>query len=178
MKIPKLEKIMQFKNSFLNMVTKTARDLHVNQIIRTSRNPDKRKFARLSSKYKKQKAMQFNSTKPNLMASGQMFAELKPQKPQKVGSGIKATGGGSVTNIMLTYGIKSGAMHSRNKGTIPTGELMNLHQNGTKNMPARDIAGEKVLHDITINKVVDMLVNQIDRNIRDSLSPGKTKETL
>ena len=43
MVIPKLEKIMQFKRSFLTMLTRTARDMHVKAIIRTSTNPDKKK---------------------------------------------------------------------------------------------------------------------------------------
>ena len=78
----------------------------------------------------------------------------------------------------MTYGIKSGANHPRNKGSIPTGELMNMHQNGTKNMPVRDIAGDKVLHDETRDKVVDLLVNQINKNIRDALHPNKSNTNL
>lgn len=178
MKVPRLEKIMQFKTSFLNMLTRTARDLHVKQIVTRSVNPDKKKFAPLSKKYKREKAQKYNSTKPNLMASGQMFNELQPQKPQKIGSGVKAKGIGSVTNIILTYGIKSSLTHKRNKGTIKTGELMNLHQNGTENMPKRDITGDRVLHDVTLNKVVDLLVNQINKNIRDALHPKKTNVNI
>ena len=160
------------------MLTKLARDMHVKTIIRTSTNPDKKKFKPLSTKYKRNKAQLYNSTKPNLRATGQMFNELQAQKPQKVGSGPNAKGLGSVTNIILTYGIKSGASHPRNKGSIPTGQLMNLHQNGTSNMPSRDIAGEKVLHDVTRDKVVNLLVNQINKNIRDALNPKSTTETL
>ena len=169
---------MQFKKSFLNMLTRTARDTHVKIITRKSINPDKKKFKPLSKRYKKEKAFKYNSTKPNLMASGLMFSQFQPQKPQKIGSGVSAKGSGSVTNIILTYGIKSGASHPRNKGSIPTGELMNIHQNGTKDMPVRDIAGDKVLHDETRDKVVDLLVNQINNNIRDALHPNKSNTNL
>tara|TARA_R110002020_G_scaffold177887_3_gene370658 strand:+ start:518 stop:1039 length:522 start_codon:yes stop_codon:yes gene_type:complete len=172
-KTPRLEKIMQFRTSFLKMITKTARNIHVQYIFKTARSPDGKKFKKLTRKYAVEKADKYNSTKANLSASGLMFEQLQPQKPQKIGGG-----GSGRSNIILTYGIKSSAMHPRNKGTIPTGELMNLHQNGTSNMPARDIAGEKTLPDIARDTIVKLLVNQIDKNIKDALHPGKTTETL
>ena len=164
---------MQFKTSFLTMLTKTARDMHVNYIFRTARSPDGAKFKKLSKKYMRNKASKYNSTKANLVASGHLLNELKPQKPQKIGGGSDGR-----TNIILTYGIKSGSTHKRNKGTIKTGELMNLHQNGTRTMPARDIAGESVLPKATRDKVVELLVNQLNINIEGALRPNKTTENL
>ena len=55
---------------------------------------------------------------------------------------------------------------------------MEYHQDGTKNMPARDIAGEKVLHNATRDKVVSLLVNQINLNIEGALAPFKADLTL
>lgn len=173
--MPSLEKIMQFNMSFLKMLTKTARDIHVQYIFKRARSPDGKKFTKLSRKYMVEKADLYNSTKANLTASGLMFDQFKPKKPEKIGGG--GTGSGR-SNIILTYGIRSSAVHPRNKGSISTGELMIMHQNGTNIMPARDIAGEKVLPDIARDKVVDLLVNQIDRNIRGALRPNKTTETL
>ena len=172
-RIPKLEKIMQFRNSFLKAVTKVARDLHVQYIFKTARSPDGRKFTKLSRKYAVEKASKYNSTKANLTASGLMFSQFRPKKPEKIGGG-----GSGRSNIILTYGTGSSDMHPRNKGQISTGELMILHQNGTSIMPARDIAGEKTLPDVARDKVIEMLVNQINKNIRDALRPGKTTETL
>ena len=172
-KIPKLEKIMQFRNSFLKAVTKVARDLHVGYISSTAKNPDGKKFTKLSRRYGVEKQNKYGNSQANLTASGLMFSQFKPKKPEKIGGG-----GSGRSNIILTYGTGSSDMHPRNKGQIPTGELMILHQNGTSIMPARDIAGEKTLPDVARDKVIEMLVNQINKNIRDALRPGKTTETL
>ena len=93
------------------------------------------------------------------------------KKPQKIGSGVNAIGAGSVTNILLTYGTKKGSMHPRKKGNIPTADLMIMHQNGTKTMPARDIAGLNTLHQKTQAKLKAMIVNQIRLNIEAAMSP-------
>ena len=172
-RMPRLEKILQFRTSFLKMLTKTARDMHVRLIVRKSTNPDGKKFKKLTREYKIEKAQKYNSTKPNLRASGLLFDQFQPHKPEKIGSAGK-----SGTNILLSYGIKGGARHPRRKGSIPSFTLMEYHQDGTKNMPARDIAGEKVLHNATRDKVVELLVNQIDRNIEDALAPFKADLTL
>jgi len=171
--MPSLEKIMQFRTSFLKMLTKTARDLHVGYIFKTARSPDGKKFKKLTRKYMVEKADKYNSTKANLTASGLMFSQFKPRKPEKIGGS-----GFNRSNIILTYGIKSGDIHPRNKGVIETGKLMNLHQNGTEDMPARDIAGEKTLPDVARDKVISLLVNQINKNIEDALRPNRTTETL
>ena len=162
-RIPKLEKIMQFRNSFLKAVTKVARDLHVGYISSTAKNPDGKKFTKLSRRYGVEKQNKYGNSQANLTASGLMFSQFKPKKPEKIGGG-----GSGRSNIILTYGTGSSDMHPRNKG----------HQNGTTNMPARDIAGEKTLPDVARDKVIEMLVNQINKNIRDALRPGKTTETL
>lgn len=172
-RIPKLEKIIKFRTSFLKAVTKVARDLHVQYISSTAKSPDNKKFTKLSRKYAVEKQKKYNSSQANLTASGLMFSQFKPKKPEKIGGG-----GSGRSNIILTYGTGSSDMHPRNKGNISTGELMIMHQNGTKNMPARDIAGEKTLPDVARDKVVDMLVNQINKNIEDAMRPRKTTENL
>lgn len=176
-RMPRLEKILQFRTSFLKMLTKTARDMHVRLIVRKSTNPDGKKFKKLTREYKIEKAQKYNSTKPNLRASGLLFDQFQPHKPEKIGS-AGVGGPGSVTNILLSYGIKGGARHPRRKGSIPSFTLMEYHQDGTKNMPARDIAGEKVLHNATRDKVVSLLVNQINLNIEGALAPFKADLTL
>ena len=170
MTIPKIEKILQFRQSFLKMLTKVARDTHVKLIVGTARGPKGVRFRKLSGRYAKEKLDKYGLDSPNLSASGLMFDQFKPKKPKNIG--------GTFGNIKLSYGISGGAVHPRNKGSVSTSQLMTYHQEGTDTMPARDIAGEKVLHNETRDKVVRLLVNQINRNIRDALHPGKTTENL
>jgi len=163
-KMPDLEKIIQFPKSFLKMLTRKARDLHVNIIIRTSTNPDGEKFPSLSHKYKLFKADKYNSTKPNLMASGLMFSQLQPEKPKK--SGPKNT---------MTYAIKGSAVHSSGQSS---GQIMNMHQEGKGKYKKRDITGKQVLHKTTQIELARLIVNQIDRNIEKTLAPYKWEVKL
>ena len=156
-KMPDLLKIIQFSKPFLKMLTRKARDMHVNIIVRTSTNPDGNKFLPLSKKYKKFKADKYNSTKANLKASGLMFSHFQPEAPKKTGS-----------TTYMTYAIKGNAAHERDK---LSGEIMNYHQEGAGHNKKRDIAGQTVLHKETQEELARLIVNQIDKNIEKTLAP-------
>ncbi len=156
-KMPSLEKIIQFRKPFLRNLTKVARDNHVRIIMRTSTNPDGKRFPKLTKKYKKFKAQKYNSTKPNLRASGLMLSQLEAQEPRK-SSGLST----------LNYAIKGNATHEKGKSS---GQIMNYHQEGAGHNKVRDIAGERVLHKHTQKELAKRIVNQINKNIEETLAP-------
>ncbi len=155
--LPSLEKIIQFSKPFLKNLTKVARDSHVNIIIRTSTNPDGKKFPKLTRKYKKFKANKYNSTKANLYASGSMLKELKPQLPKKT-RGLST----------LNYAIKGNSVRKDGKSH---GQIMHYHQEGEGHNKVRDITGERVLHKETQRELASRIVNQINKNIETTLAP-------
>ena len=150
--------MIDFPVRVLKSITKKIRDSHVSIIRSTSRGPSGAKFKKLSPRYAKLKLKKYNNSDPNLTASGLLLDQLEVKPP---------------TKSKMTYGIKSGAVHPRNKGTISSGLLMNYHQEGTPTMPARDIAGEKVLHNATRDIAIEGLVNQVAKNIEKALKPYK-----
>lgn len=157
--MPDLSKIIQFPKSFLKMLTKKARDMHVNIIVSTNMNPDGDVFEPLSSRYGNLKEEKYGSRKPNLKASGLMFSQLQPEKPKKTGS-----------TSTMTYAIKGNAVRSSGKSS---GLIMNYHQEGAGHNKKRDIAGKTVLHKSTQIDLAVLIVNQIDRNIEKTLAPYK-----
>tara|TARA_Y100000310_G_C20498810_1_gene722885 strand:+ start:483 stop:989 length:507 start_codon:yes stop_codon:yes gene_type:complete len=167
-RIPKLEEIIKFSSSFLLSVTKEARDTHLGIIEEKYTNPDGRRFKELVDKdYIKLKKREYGHTKPNLKASGLLFSQIQAKPPRK-----------SRSKTVLKYGIRSGAVHPRNKGSISSATLMGYHQDGAGLNKKRDIAGEKVLHNDTIDEIAPMFVNQIRKNIERALRPGRTDLTL
>ena len=166
-KFPKFEKIIDFPMKFLKVLTKKTRDNHVSIIEGSHRSTSGASFKKLSKDYAILKKVKYGHDKPNLKASGLLLEHLEPNKPEK-----------SSRRVRISYGIRSGKQHPRNSGSLPSAKLMTYHQEGTETMPARDISGEKALHNDTRDKVVDDLVNQVAKNIEKALKPYKADLTI
>jgi hypothetical protein len=177
-KIPPLEKIMEFKTSFLNELTRKAKEMHLFIIKTKWRSPDGKRFPKLTKKYAKEKQKKYGNKNPNLYASGLMFRQIKAKKPKRKKF---------ISDITLSYGVENGATHPRNKGdNIPTADLLTFHADAVPPNKHRPITGKagsmgslyKAIHNQTRDMLVKDLVNQMSKNIKRALSPYSTKIDL
>jgi len=173
-KLPKLEEIIRFSNGFLNSVTMKARLKHLDIIKHKMRSPDGRRFEKLTPKYAAEKQKKYGNKDPNLFASGLMFKQIIPKKPKRARWN---------SDVQLSYGVKDGARHPRNKGDqISTADLLTFHAEAVPPNKFRPISGrvgtQKVIHNETRDIVVKDLVNQINKNIERALRPYSTKIDL
>lgn len=174
LKLPKLEEIIKFSTGFLNSLTMKARVKHLDIIKNEMRSPDGRKFEKLTPKYAKQKQKQYGNKNPNLHASGLMFKQIVPKKPKRARWD---------KDVTLSYGVKDGDMHPRNKGDkIRTADLLTFHAEAIPPNKFRPISGrvgtQKVIHNDTRDMLIKDLVNQLSKNIERALRPYSTKIDL
>ena len=177
-KVPRLKEIMKFKTSFLNELTRKAKEMHLFIIKTKWRSPDGKRFPKLTKKYAKEKQKKYGNRNPNLHASGLMFRQIKAKKPKRKKFN---------SDITLSYGVENGATHPRNKGdSIPTAELLTFHADAVTPNKFRPITGksgsfgstQKAIHNQTKDILVKDLVNQMSKNIERALRPYVTKIDL
>tara|TARA_R100000808_G_C2099995_1_gene117395 strand:+ start:344 stop:889 length:546 start_codon:yes stop_codon:yes gene_type:complete len=178
-KLPKLEEIMRFSTGFLYSLTIKARVMHLDIIKHKMRSPDGRRFPKLTPKYAKEKKRKYGNSDPNLFASGLMFKQIMPKKPKRARWN---------SDVQLSYGVKDGAMHPRNKGDqIRTADLLTFHAEAVPPNKFRPITGkagstgfsqQKAIHNETRDMLIKDLVNQINKNIGRALRPYRTKIDL
>lgn len=178
-KLPKLEEIIKFSTGFLTSLTIKARVMHLDIIKHKMRSPDGRKFPKLTTKYAKQKQKKHGNSNPNLFATGLMFKQIEPKKPKRSRWD---------KDVTLSYGVKDGAMHPRNKGDqISTADLLTFHAEAVPPNKFRPITGkagstgfsqQKAIHNETRDMLVKDLVNQLSKNIERALRPYSTKIDL
>tara|TARA_R100001244_G_scaffold74987_1_gene59799 strand:+ start:87 stop:596 length:510 start_codon:yes stop_codon:yes gene_type:complete len=157
MKVPDLEKLVEFTPTDLSKIVLAVSNAHKKDVIDNARGP-KRKFKELSRRktieyngemisYREYKNRVYRNDQPNLFASGDMFKTFKPQ-------GKPSTG----VEFSVKYGITDAKQ----------AEKMNRHLTGVPGrLPRRAISeSDKPLPDPAIKVLLAGLAKAIQRNFK------------
>jgi hypothetical protein len=152
-KIPDLEKLIEFTSADLNKIAQNVLKAHKDDVRKNARGP-KGKFKELSNKplnvynglsYKQYKQKTFNNNTPNLYASGDMFNAIKVQGKPKVGK-----------EFSVKYGITD----------TKESKKLNRHMHG-KGVPKRAISEkDKPIPDPAVEILLDGIASVIKKNFQ------------